>query len=57
MLFQRSEMFRAGGHLVRDRSGHAWRFIRAVTGLKLPNWVSPTHDPTRPDRGAEQIFA
>jgi broad specificity phosphatase PhoE len=34
-----------------------WGFIRALTGLKVPNGAVLRIDPTRPDREAELIFA
>jgi len=34
-----------------------WCFIRAVTGLKVPNGSVLRIDPPRPDREAEQIFS
>jgi len=33
-----------------------WGFIRAVTGLKVPNGAALRIDPTRPDRRAEPLF-
>jgi broad specificity phosphatase PhoE len=33
-----------------------WGFIRAVTGLKVPNGAALRIDPTRPDRRAESLF-
>ena len=33
-----------------------WGFIRAVTGLKVPNGTVLRVDPAQPDRGVEQIF-
>jgi glucosyl-3-phosphoglycerate phosphatase len=33
-----------------------WGFIRAVTGLKVPNGAALRMDPTRPDRKAEPLF-
>jgi broad specificity phosphatase PhoE len=33
-----------------------WGFIRALTGLKVPNGAVLRIDPTRPDREAEMVF-
>lgn len=33
-----------------------WGFIRALTGLKVPNGAVLRIDPTRPDRAAEPLF-
>lgn len=33
-----------------------WGFIRALTGLKVPNGAVMRIDPTVPDRGAELLF-
>jgi broad specificity phosphatase PhoE len=59
VLLQRSEAFRR--RMAGDIwSGVAvvthWGFVRAVTGLKVPNGSVLRIDPTRPDREAEQIF-
>jgi hypothetical protein len=32
-----------------------WGFIRAVTGLKVPNGTVLRIDPAQPDRGVQQI--
>ena len=33
-----------------------WGFIRALTGLKVPNGLVLRIDPTRPDREAEMVL-
>jgi glucosyl-3-phosphoglycerate phosphatase len=33
-----------------------WGFIRALTGLKVPNGAVLRIDPTRPDHDAEMVF-
>jgi len=33
-----------------------WGFLRAVTGLKLPNEAALPIDPTRPDRRVKPLF-
>jgi glucosyl-3-phosphoglycerate phosphatase len=58
-LSRRSEIFCS--RIAREAwSGIAvvthWGFIRAVTGLKVPNGAALRIDPTRLDRGAEPLY-
>jgi broad specificity phosphatase PhoE len=59
VLLQRSETFRR--QIANDvRSDLAvvthWGFIRALTGLRVPNGLVLRIDPTRPDREAEMVL-
>jgi broad specificity phosphatase PhoE len=60
VLYERSEAFRR--RMAEDLWSRVavvthWGFIRAVTGLKVPNGSVLRIDPARPDREAELIFA
>jgi broad specificity phosphatase PhoE len=58
MLFQRSEAFCC--RMTAETSSEVavithWGFIRAVTGLKVPNGTVLRIDPAQSDRGVQQI--
>jgi glucosyl-3-phosphoglycerate phosphatase len=60
LVWQRSESFRQ--RIAEEPWSHIgvvthWGFIRALTGLKVPNGTVLRIDPTRPDREPELIFA
>ena len=60
LIWQRSESFRQ--QIAGEPWSHIgvvthWGFIRALTGLKVPNGTVLRIDPTRPDREPELIFA
>jgi hypothetical protein len=42
--------------MAANRSGHSCGFIRALTGLKVPNAAMLRIDPTRPRRKPELLF-
>ena len=58
-IFERSEQFRSS--IAAEASSVIalithWGFIRALTGLEVPNGAVLRVDPTRPDRPAELMF-
>ena len=60
MIWQRSQSFRrriAGEPWPQLGVVTHWGFIRALTGLQVPNGAVLRIDPTRPDREAELLFA
>jgi broad specificity phosphatase PhoE len=59
MIWHRSESFRrriAGEPWLQIGVITHWGFIRALTGLKVPNGAVLRIDPTRPDREPELLF-
>jgi broad specificity phosphatase PhoE len=59
MIRQRSQSFRlwiAGGPWPQIGVVTHWGFIRALTGLKVPNGAVPRIDPTGPRRKPELLF-
>lgn len=60
LICQRSESFRQ--RIAREPWSQIgvvthWGFIRALTGLKVPNGAVLRIDPTRPERQSELVFA
>ena len=59
-ISRRSEIFRqriSGEAWLQTAVITHWGFIRALTGLKVPNATALRLDPTRPDREPELIFS
>lgn len=59
MVWERSQSFRrriAGEPSLQIRVVTHWGFIRALTGLKVPNGAVLRVDPTRPDQEPDLLF-